>query len=62
MKKFFFFTNIFLLIFFYYKQKRIKSTYDINLTDIESESDILNVHGMYKDQHGNIYTEEDLYE
>lgn len=62
MKRFLLFTNFFLFIVFYYKQKKIKEAYNISMVDIESEEDILEKMGMYKDKEGKIHTIEELYE
>ncbi|OEK59200.1 hypothetical protein [Staphylococcus equorum] len=62
MKRFLLFTNFFLFVVFYYKQKKIKEAYNISMVDIESEEDILEKMGMYKDKEGKIHTIEELYE
>ncbi|MGX5792112.1 hypothetical protein ACWKSJ_14160 (plasmid) [Staphylococcus equorum] len=62
MKRVLLFTNFFLFVVFYYKQKKIKEAYNISMVDIESEEDILEKMGMYKDKEGKIHTIEELYE
>lgn len=62
MKRFLLLTNFFLFVVFYYKQKKIKEAYNISMVDIESEEDILEKMGMYKDKEGKIHTIEELYE
>lgn len=62
MKKFLVVLNFIIVIFAYLKNKQIKDEYQINLNDIESEEDVLDLHGMYKDRDGNIHFKEEVYE
>ncbi|OFQ09608.1 hypothetical protein HMPREF2953_10585 [Staphylococcus sp. HMSC072E01] len=62
MKKFLVVLNFIIVIFAYLKNKQIKDEYQINLNDIESEEDVLDLHGMYKDSDGNIHFKEEVYE
>ncbi|PTF16939.1 hypothetical protein BUY42_11790 [Staphylococcus devriesei] len=62
MRKFLIFSNIFILIFAFFNNNKVKDKYRISLNDIESDADILDQHGMYRDKDGNIYPKEELYE
>ncbi|UTF15754.1 hypothetical protein [Staphylococcus epidermidis] len=54
MKKLLLFFNLITLCIFFYKQKQTQKKYNISLVDIESEQDILDENGLYKDENGNI--------
>ncbi|PTK67848.1 hypothetical protein BUZ28_03450 [Staphylococcus borealis] len=62
MKKILLILNILIVTFAYLRNKQIKDKYQLNLNDIESEEDLLDINGMYKDKDGNIHFKEEVYE
>lgn len=62
MKRLFLLFNLIILFIFFYKQKQIKEQYEFSMIDIESEEDILDKKGLYKDESGKLLPVEELFE
>ncbi|ADC88408.1 hypothetical protein H6Y62_11365 [Staphylococcus lugdunensis] len=62
MKNLLIFTNILLAVLFFLNQKKLKEDYKINMTNIDSEEDILERMGLHRDSEGRLIPIEELYE
>ena len=54
MKNLLIFTNILLAVLFFLNQKKLKEDYKINMTNIDSEEDILERMGLHRDSEGRL--------